>query len=63
MSAAALWGRLATQGFVAGDMLAGDGERAPWYVTAMVGTAAWIAAPMRGRSHPVGAPAGLSFYS
>ncbi|MFO1398210.1 MAG: DUF4401 domain-containing protein [Burkholderiales bacterium] len=43
-AAAALWDRLATQGFVAGTLPTGDGERAPWYVTAMVGTAAWIAA-------------------
>ena len=43
-AAAALWDRLAAQDFVAGAPPADDGDRAPWYVTAMVGTAAWIAA-------------------
>jgi len=41
---AALWQRLSLAGVVSGDPPADPPATDPWYVTAMVGTAAWIAA-------------------
>ena len=39
-----LWGRLVDAGIVAGDLPEDAGDMTPWYVRAMIGTAAWIAA-------------------
>ncbi|MFO1414648.1 MAG: DUF4401 domain-containing protein [Burkholderiales bacterium] len=41
---ATAWGRLAGAGFVQGERPPENEDAAPWYVTAMIGTAAWIAA-------------------
>ena len=39
-----LWDRLRQSGIVAGDLPDDAGDMSPWYVRAMVGVAAWIAA-------------------
>ena len=39
-----LWTSLRIAGIVDGDLPADEGDTSPWYVRAMVGAAAWIAA-------------------
>jgi hypothetical protein len=39
-----LWGRLVNGGIASGDLPDDAGDMTPWYVRAMIGTAAWIAA-------------------